>query len=54
MTARACVKEFGVLILHFKPGVAIAVIEAKYNNHSVGAGMRQAIACQARNQAPRS
>jgi type I restriction enzyme R subunit len=30
-------------ILYFKPGVPIAVIEAKDNNHSVGAGMQQAL-----------
>ena len=30
-------------ILYFKPGVPIAVIDAKDNNHSVGAGMQQAL-----------
>ena len=30
-------------ILYFKPGLPIAVIEAKDNNHSVGAGMQQAL-----------
>jgi type I restriction enzyme, R subunit len=30
-------------ILYFKPGVPIAVIEAKDNNHSTGAGMQQAL-----------
>jgi type I restriction enzyme, R subunit len=30
-------------ILYIKPGMPIAVIEAKDNNHSVGAGMQQAL-----------
>jgi type I restriction enzyme, R subunit len=30
-------------ISYFKPGVPIAVIEAKDNNHAVGAGMQQAL-----------
>ncbi len=30
-------------ILDYKPGIPIAVIEAKDNNHSVGAGMQQAL-----------
>lgn len=30
-------------ILYFKPNVPIAIIEAKDNNHSVGAGMQQAM-----------
>lgn len=30
-------------ILYYKPGMPIAVIEAKDNNHSVGAGMQQAL-----------
>ena len=30
-------------ILYFKPGVPIAVVEAKDNHHSVGAGMQQAL-----------
>src|SRR6266567_9132947 len=30
-------------ILFFKPNIPIAVIEAKDNNHSVGAGMQQAL-----------
>lgn len=30
-------------VLYFKPGMPIAVIEAKDNNHSVGAGMQQAL-----------
>ncbi|BAZ15001.1 hypothetical protein NIES4071_68710 [Calothrix sp. NIES-4071] len=30
-------------ILYYKPGIPIAVIEAKDNNHSVGAGMQQAL-----------
>ena len=31
-------------VLYYKPGVPLAVIEAKDNNHSVSAGMQQAIA----------
>jgi type I restriction enzyme R subunit len=31
-------------LLYYKPGLPLAVIEAKYNNHSVSAGMQQAIA----------
>ncbi|MBY0263323.1 MAG: type I restriction enzyme HsdR N-terminal domain-containing protein, partial [Phycisphaerales bacterium] len=30
-------------LLYFKPGMPIAVIEAKDNNHAVGAGMQQAL-----------
>ncbi len=30
-------------ILYFKPNIPIAVIEAKDNNHSVGAGIQQAL-----------
>jgi hypothetical protein len=30
-------------ILFYKPGIPIAVVEAKDNNHAVGAGMQQAI-----------
>ena len=30
-------------VLYHKPGIPIAVIEAKENNHSVGAGMQQAL-----------
>jgi len=30
-------------ILYFKPNIPIAVIEAKDNNHSVGAGLQQAL-----------
>ena len=30
-------------LLSFKPGIPIAVIEAKDNNHSLGAGMQQAL-----------
>jgi type I restriction enzyme R subunit len=30
-------------LLYFKPGIPLAVIEAKDNNHSVGAGMQQAL-----------
>ena len=31
-------------ILYYKPNIPIAVIEAKDNNHSVGAGMQQGLA----------
>jgi type I restriction enzyme, R subunit len=30
-------------IFYFKPGIPIAVVEAKDNNHSVGAGMHQVL-----------
>jgi type I restriction enzyme R subunit len=30
-------------LLYFKPGIRLAVVEAKDNNHSVGAGMQQAL-----------
>ena len=30
--------------LFYKPGIPIAIIEAKDNNHSIGAGMQQALA----------
>jgi type I restriction enzyme R subunit len=30
-------------LLHFKPNLPLAIIEAKDNNHSVGAGMQQAL-----------
>ena len=30
-------------VLYHKPGIPLAVIEAKDNNHSVGAGMQQAL-----------
>ena len=30
-------------LLYYKPGIPIAVIEAKDNNHAVGAGMQQAL-----------
>lgn len=30
-------------ILYYKPGIPVAVIEAKDNNHAVGAGMQQAL-----------
>src|SRR6266446_6080593 len=38
-------------VLYFKPGIPLAVIEAKANNHSVGAGMQQALerACNGTN-----
>ena len=31
------------IILYYKPNIPIAVIEAKDNNHSVGAGIQQAL-----------
>ena len=31
-------------VLYYKPGIPIAVIEVKDNDHSVGAGMQQALA----------
>jgi len=31
------------IVLYFKPNIPIAIIEAKDNNHSVGAGMQQAL-----------
>src|SRR6202142_752174 len=30
-------------VLYYKPNIPIAIIEAKDNNHSVGAGMQQAL-----------
>lgn len=30
-------------VLYFKPNIPIAVIEAKDNNHAIGAGMQQAL-----------
>ena len=30
-------------ILYYKPNIPIAIIEAKDNNHSIGAGMQQAL-----------
>jgi len=30
-------------ILSYKPGIQLAIVEAKDNNHSVGAGMQQAL-----------
>ena len=30
-------------VLSYKPGIRLAVIEAKDNNHSVGSGMQQAL-----------
>lgn len=31
------------IVLYYKPNIPIAIIEAKDNNHSVGAGMQQAL-----------
>jgi len=36
-------RKFADFILYLKPNIPIAVIEAKDNNHSVGAGMQQAL-----------
>lgn len=35
--------KFADYILYYKPNIAIGLIEAKDNNHSVGAGMQQAL-----------
>ncbi|WP_219968501.1 EcoAI/FtnUII family type I restriction enzme subunit R [Methanospirillum stamsii] len=35
--------RFADYILYYKPNIPVAVIEAKDNNHSVGAGMQQAL-----------
>ena len=35
--------KFADYILYFKPNIPIAVVEAKDNNHAVGAGMQQAL-----------
>lgn len=42
LTARGKQKRADI-ILYYKPNIPIAVIEAKDNNHSVGAGMQQAL-----------
>ncbi len=42
MTKRAPGKRADY-ILHYKPNIPIAIIEAKDNNHAVGAGMQQAL-----------
>jgi len=36
-------RKFADYILYYKPNIPVAVIEAKDNNHSVGAGMQQAL-----------
>jgi type I restriction enzyme R subunit len=36
-------RKFADYVLYYKPNIALAVIEAKENNHSVGAGMQQAL-----------
>jgi len=36
-------RKFADYILYYKPNIPLAVIEAKDNNHSVGAGMQQAL-----------
>lgn len=36
-------KKFADYVLHYAPGVPIAVVEAKDNNHSVSHGMQQAL-----------
>ena len=42
LTARGARKRADI-ILYYKPNIPIAVIEAKDNNHAVGAGMQQAL-----------
>jgi type I restriction enzyme R subunit len=42
LTARGSRKRADY-ILYYKPNIAIAIIEAKDNNHSIGAGMQQAL-----------
>lgn len=42
-TSRGSRKRADYLLYH-KPGVPLAVLEAKDNHHSVGAGMQQALA----------
>jgi type I restriction enzyme R subunit len=36
-------RKFADYVLYYKPNIALAVIEAKENGHSVGAGMQQAL-----------
>ncbi len=42
LTSRGAIKRADY-ILYYKPNIPIAVIEAKDNNHTVGAGMQQAL-----------
>lgn len=42
LTARGKVKRADY-ILYYKPNIAIAIIEAKDNNHTIGAGLQQAL-----------
>ncbi|GEO12031.1 hypothetical protein SAE01_45270 [Segetibacter aerophilus] len=42
LTARGKVKRADY-ILYYKPNIPIAIIEAKDNNHTVGAGLQQAL-----------
>lgn len=44
IAARSQQRKRADYVLSYKPGIRLAVIEAKDNNHSVGAGMQQAIA----------
>lgn len=44
MAARSKQRKRADYVLSYKPGLRLAVIEAKDNNHPVGAGMQQAIA----------
>lgn len=44
MAARSQKRKRADYVLSFKPGIRLAVIEAKDNNHAVGAGMQQAVA----------
>ena len=36
-------RKFADYLLHFKPNIPLAVIEAKDNSHSVGSGMQQGL-----------
>jgi type I restriction enzyme, R subunit len=44
MAARSKQRKRADYVLSYKSGIRLAIIEAKDNNHSVGAGMQQAIA----------
>ncbi len=44
LAARSKKRQRADYVLSYKPGIRLAVVEAKDNNHAVGAGMQQAIA----------
>lgn len=44
MAARSKQRKRADYVLSYKPGLRLAVIEAKDNKHSIGAGMQQGIA----------